>query len=258
MTLSVQCENLCVGWSGKTVVENPLIEKSFDELNCALPLLGRTGRGKSTLLYALAGMSRPLAGRVTWEFPSDKASRSWSGDDVSFKRINDLRRTKFGFLLQDASMIPCFTVAENLRHTLRLRGMTVDIEKRIANAVEDMRIPPEEPGELLGKYPSQLSGGQRQRMALAVAIAHDPAVLFADEPTASLDDASAHEVLRVIRKWLDVGEGRRAFVFATHRTETLYSHVGARWVWELSQLKKGEPAKADWRPLTSEKFVPIE
>jgi ABC-type lipoprotein export system ATPase subunit len=258
MTLRVHCDNLCAGWSGKIVVENPVIEKSFEELNCALPLLGRTGRGKSTLLYALAGMSRPLAGRVTWEFPFDKASRSWSGDEVSFKKISDLRRTKFGFLLQEASMIPCFTVAENLQHTLRLRGMTADIEKGIQDAVKGMLIPPEDPVELLGKYPSQLSGGQRQRMALAAAIAHNPTVLFADEPTASLDEASTHEVLKVIRDWLDVGKGQRAFVFATHRIETLYSHVGARWVWELSQPKKDEPAKAEWRPLTSEKFVPIE
>jgi energy-coupling factor transporter ATP-binding protein EcfA2 len=84
------------------------------------------------------------------------------------------------------------------------------------------------------RFPAQLSGGMRQRMALAAAIVHDPHVLFADEPTASLDDASGLEVLKVVRRWLDDRPGERAFVFVTHRVETLREGAGATKVMRLS------------------------
>jgi energy-coupling factor transporter ATP-binding protein EcfA2 len=138
--------------------------------------------------------------------------------------------------------------------------VTDDREGRIDKAVRDMLIEKETPDQFLGKYPTQLSGGQRQRMALATAIAHDPAVLFADEPTASLDDKSSREVLDRIRGWLDHGDGSRAFVFATHRTETLHKHVHAQWVLELSGAKEegSTEIRANWRPITSAPFVPVE
>src|SRR5262249_40144328 len=135
------------------------------------------------------------------------------------------RRERFGFLLQDASMISCFTVAENLRHTLALRG--IHDKTRVVGSVTKMLIEGESAEVLLGLFPSQLSGGMRQRMALAAAIAHDPHILFAAEPTASLDDASGIEVFGVIRRWLDEKKGQRAFIFVTHREEMIEVGSGA-------------------------------
>ena len=221
MTLGVRCEGLTAGWPGKVLVDGFNMDEAFVGFNHTLPIIGRTGRGKSTLLYALSGMAEPLRGRISWRFPSDPAPTTWSADGRSFKAAESLRRHRFGFLLQDASMIPCFTVKENLGHLLRLRGVTDRIGDRIHKAVSDMLIDGESPKDFLDIYPTRLSGGMRQRMALAAAIAHDPAVLFADEPTASLDDQSGLEVLRVIRHWLDEREGERAFIFVTHRVEML-------------------------------------
>lgn len=234
MTLTIRCRDLAVGWPGRKLLSGVNDTFSLAELNHALPIVGRTGRGKSTLLYALSGMSRPLAGTVAWSLPDEV---SWSAEPSVFNSINEVRRRKFGFLLQDATMIPCFTVHENLKHTLRLRNVSADIEERSEKAIEKMLIDGETVGHFRDLYPTQLSGGMRQRMALAAAIVHDPQVLFADEPTASLDDESGLEVLKVVRRWLDERPGERAFVFVTHRVETLRAGAGATRMLRLSADK---------------------
>jgi putative ABC transport system ATP-binding protein len=230
MTLAVAFDDLTVGWARRELMKDISTTFAFEELNYALPIVGRTGRGKSTLLYALAGMALPLSGSIAWSFP-DRVE--WTARSMASRSFNDVRRRKFGFLLQDASMIPCFTVAENLRHTLRLRGVRTDTEARIATSIARMLIDGETVADFYDRYPSQLSGGMRQRMALAAAIAHDPQVLFADEPTASLDDATGLEVLGVVRRWLDDAVGARAFVFVTHRVETLRQGAGANQMLEI-------------------------
>ena len=251
MTLACRCEDLAAGWPGNVLIENLTIDAAFENLNYALPIIGRTGRGKSTLLYALSGMAELKKGRIAWQFPADSSPTSWSSEGRSFKSVEQLRRHRFGFLLQDASMIPCFTIAENLTHMLRLRGISERIESRVKAAVESMLIESERVDDFLCQYPIKLAGGQRQRMALAIAIAHDPLVLFADEPTASLDDKSGLEVLGVIRRWLNEGKGQRAFVFVTHRVETLHEGIGARQALELHLQKQNSTSKvvATWRPV---------
>jgi len=249
MTLRVECRDLSVGWSGSALISNFKLDEAFDADNDTLPIIGRTGRGKSTLLYALSGMAQPIGGQISWQFPDEAAPTTWSGEPRSFRTADRLRRRRFGFLLQDARLIDCFTVAENLRHTLRLRGVTDNVDGRIDKAVNGMLIEGDDADGFLGKFPTRLSGGQRQRMALAAAIAHDPEVLFADEPTASLDDESGLEILGAIRRWLDEGKGKRAFVFVTHRVETLYQGIGARKALELD-LPHGDDARVVARPRT--------
>jgi putative ABC transport system ATP-binding protein len=263
MTLAVAWKDISCGWPGrKPVVENYSEACSFAAVNHVLPIVGRTGRGKSTFLYVLSAMAKPMSGTVEWTWPDGEKSQ-WSADEFADARIS--RREKFGVLLQDSSLIPCFTVEENIRHALRLRGvgeMKVEAGEpvnRIEWAVKQMLIEGEEPGKLgarrpiglpwnkdrkkddpsigmLAHFPGELSGGQRQRMALAVAIAHDPLVLFADEPTASLDDRTGTEVLGKIRQWLDGAEGKRSFVIVTHRIETLGQVLGARESIDLNRI----------------------
>jgi ABC-type lipoprotein export system ATPase subunit len=252
---TVECDQLSVGWADEVLLKHLSLEVPFRSFNCVLPVIGRTGRGKSTLLYALSGMAQPKEGRICWHFPGDLEPTAWSTEPGSFKVTQGLRRHRFGFLLQDASMIRCFTIAENIRHMLRLRGFKDRVEERVSKAIACMLIEPETVDELSRKYPLKLSGGQRQRMALAAAIAHDPVVLFADEPTASLDDQSGLEVLNVIRRWLDEAKGERAFVFVTHRVETLQKGIGAMRALELRREAGASEVTAVWSGTTDD-FAP--
>ena len=240
MNLAVAWSDVACGWPGNVLVRGFSGRCDFAAANFVLPIVGRTGRGKSTFLYALSGMAEPMAGQIEWTWPGEAAPSRWSAGET-FALARAPRRDRFGFLLQDASLIPCFTVEENVRYALRLRG--VDETKagadgkrvnRIVWAVERMLIEGEALGELgkrrsgmLAKFPIELSGGQKQRMALAVAIAHDPSILFADEPTASLDDETGNEILGKVRQWLDSAAGTRGFVVVTHRFDVWKDVLGA-------------------------------
>jgi putative ABC transport system ATP-binding protein len=146
-------------------------------------ITGQSGSGKSSLLYCLAGVL-PVArgevrfeGRVLGELPDEELSA--------------LRRERFGFVFQYGELLPELTIEENTALPLRLAG------QRKAPALAAA-------GEVLGRLgladlrrrrPSQVSGGQSQRVAVARALVHQPAVVFADEPTGSLDSANATAVL---------------------------------------------------------------
>lgn len=228
MTVILNTSELAAGWHGNKLIENLDLNLSFDQHEQCLPIVGRTGLGKSTLLYVLAGMAVPVAGRVTWILPEDDGTGSphprcvsWSGESrEAFRPSAEPRPAKFGFLLQDAAMLPCFTVEENMRHSMRLRGLRLkrsEAIERIRAVIASMAIDGEDVDKLRHVYPGNLSGGQRQRMALATATVHEPSVLFADEPTASLDEETGLQVLRAVRQWLDASPTRqRCFVFVTH------------------------------------------
>lgn len=247
MTLSVHCRSLTVGWPRATepvLLEGVNLDIDFDEINQCLPIVGQTGLGKSTLLYALGGMARPLDGSVEWHLSpqtADSVVRWEGGRRRQFSAVSLPRAHDFGFVLQDAEMIPCLTVEQNLWHSLALRNLRsdrADMKRRIRNAVALMRADREDIDELLQKYPANLSGGTRKRMALALAIAHDPTVLFADEPTSNLDRVTSVQVLRSIRRWLDErsASAPRAFVCVTHNIDILEEGLGAGVVYEVARL----------------------
>lgn len=245
MTLAFDCKNLALGWQEPDGRPKPLLENidgsvDFSLLGFCMPIIGRTGIGKSTLLYAMSGMAVPLAGRISWSFPatpdiSDETVTWEAGSARAFAPAMRPRSRRFGFLLQDAEMIPCFTVEENIRHALALRGIS-DPQDRIRRSIERMLAKDETVETHLHKYPSKLSGGMRKRMALAVAIAHDPTVLFADEPTGTLDPETSIVVLERIRAWLDEDgyRGCRAFVCVTHHPEVLKRGLGCNRVFEVA------------------------
>ena len=262
MSLMVECNDLDVGWKGKDpLLEGFSITIDFDILNYTLPIVGRTGRGKSTLLYALAGMAKPTHGKISWRFPDDPQPWTWSADnEKSFGALARLRRRRFGFLLQDASMIPCFTVAENLRHLLRIRGIKGDLDVLAKKALEKMLIKEQENAEqILRQYPVTLSGGQRQRIALAAAVVHEPTVLFADEPTASLDAVTGMQILNAMRAWLDEdgAKGKRAVVFVTHWEEKLNEGMGARLKLSLDEQGEDDLRIAKMQPVKREPLARV-
>ncbi|GAA2220883.1 ABC transporter ATP-binding protein [Streptomyces indiaensis] len=147
-------------------------------------ITGQSGSGKSSLLYCLAGVLPPARGQVRFE--------GQSLSDLTDDEISELRRERFGFVFQYGELLPELTIEENTALPLRLAGQ----RKRPALAAAGEVLTRLGLGELRERRPSQVSGGQNQRVAVARALVHRPAVVFADEPTGSLDSANASAVLR--------------------------------------------------------------
>ena len=165
-------------------------------------LTGPSGSGKSSLLYCLAGLVRPSSGSVRFD---GRELTELSADEAAA-----VRRASFGFVFQQAELVPELTLAENVGLPLELVGSSrVDRRRRVAELLERLGI-----GEASRRRPDQVSGGQAQRAAVARALAHRPAVVFADEPTGALDSENGREVLRALIE-LAVDEGS-AVLLVTH------------------------------------------
>jgi putative ABC transport system ATP-binding protein len=164
-------------------------------------VLGPSGSGKSTLLHCLSGIARPDAGRVTFE-----------GQDLTAlddRARTELRRTRMGFVFQRGNLAPALTVAENVSVGLVLRKLGRDDVRRMTDeALERCGI-----ADRARAFPAELSGGQLQRVAMARAIAPDPAVLWADEPTGSLDRAAGLELVGLLH---DAAQRDTTVVVVTH------------------------------------------
>ncbi|MGN4990061.1 ABC transporter ATP-binding protein [Aeromonas sp. 97A] len=162
----------------------------FHHLDLALPageitlLLGQSGCGKSTLLNLIAGLIAPDEGEV------------WLGETRIDTRSPDerarLRGRHFGIVYQDLNLLPTLNVAENLVLPLAINGMPPD-ETRIDQLLHRLDM-----SHKRHAWPEQLSGGQRQRVALARALIHQPSWLLADEPTGSLDEHNAEQVMALM------------------------------------------------------------
>jgi putative ABC transport system ATP-binding protein len=163
-------------------------------------IMGPSGSGKSTLMHLLAGLDRPTAGSVVVD-----GSELANLDD---KALTRLRRDRLGFVFQAFNLVPVLTAEENILLPLTLAGKKPDREWL------DKLIAAVGLGDRLDHRPSELSGGQQQRVAVARALIHRPAVVFADEPTGNLDSASSDEVLGLLRQAVD--EFGQTVVMVTH------------------------------------------
>ncbi|KGR88382.1 ABC transporter ATP-binding protein [Lysinibacillus boronitolerans] len=152
-------------------------------------LVGASGSGKSTLLTIAAGLQPATDGQVLFEEQNLTM--------MSPEQIRKLRASKFGFVFQFAHLVPFLTVEEQLLLMLDVAESSL---KKNEQKYEVNRLL-----ELVGMehrktaYPSSLSGGEKQRVAIARAIIHQPKVLFADEPTASLDSQRSKEIMLLLR-----------------------------------------------------------
>lgn len=162
----------------------------FHHLDLALPageitlLLGQSGCGKSTLLNLIAGLIAPDEGEI------------WLGETRIDTRSPDerarLRGRHFGIVYQDFNLLPTLNVAENLALPLAINGLPPD-EAKIDQLLQRLDM-----SHKRDAWPEQLSGGQRQRVALARALIHQPGWLLADEPTGSLDEHNAEQVMALM------------------------------------------------------------
>ncbi len=151
-------------------------------------VMGQSGSGKSTLLQVMAGLEPPTTGRVMLGEQEIGGLRD--------EQLTRLRRTRMGFVFQSFNLLPALDVMENIRLPFLLAGTRVskDTEQWIRLLVDHLGLT-----ERISHRPQQLSGGQQQRVAIARALATRPDVLFADEPTGSLDSASSRDVLELLR-----------------------------------------------------------
>jgi putative ABC transport system ATP-binding protein len=149
-------------------------------------VMGPSGSGKSTLLHCLAGMLAPDRGEV-W-FDGRRV------DQLPDKQRAHLRRTVFGFVFQFGQLVPELPAVENIALPLLLAGR----RRRDALAAAEPWLPRLGLDGLGGRLPGELSGGQGQRVAVARALVASPRIVFADEPTGSLDSAAADEVMELL------------------------------------------------------------
>jgi len=179
-----------------------------------IPIVGKSGAGKSTLLNSLAGMIIPEKGKITWKLP-DK-SFAFSKATWNEKTLIELRRHYFGFSFQNSTLSKQFTVMENLMYPQLLAGKPSKEAKQNAELKLRDFFKNENIEKLKYRFPyKELSGGERQRVAIIQAIINDPIILFADEPTGSLDKESQEHVMKLIFKWVE-DKSSRMFVWVTH------------------------------------------
>jgi putative ABC transport system ATP-binding protein len=168
-------------------------------------VVGRSGSGKTTLLNLLAGIDRPTSGTV-WAAGVDLGSLSESG-------LAGWRGANVGLVFQFFQLLPTLTVAENVMLPMDF-AKTIPVAERRHRAqflLERVGI-----GDQADKLPATLSGGQQQRAAIARALANDPPLLLADEPTGNLDSATADAVLAL---FADVHAEGRTIVVVTHERD---------------------------------------
>ncbi|WP_010677592.1 ABC transporter ATP-binding protein [Bacillus timonensis] len=152
-------------------------------------LVGASGSGKSTLLTIAAGLQPASEGKVVFE-----------GENISnmkSEQIRKIRATKFGFVFQFAHLVPFLTVEEQLMLMLEVSQSNLPKHEQKEEVDDILKLVEME--HRRKAYPSSLSGGEKQRVAIARAIIHKPKVLFADEPTASLDSKRSTDVMMLIR-----------------------------------------------------------
>ena len=163
-------------------------------------IMGPSGSGKSTLMHCIAGLDELTSGSAIID-----------GTDLSTlkdKSLTELRREKIGFVFQSFNLVPTLTANENIRLPLMLGNNKGD-EAWIQKVIDTVHLQ-----DRLSHRPSELSGGQQQRVAVARALASQPRIIFADEPTGNLDSITGAEILTFMRKAVD--DLGQTIVMVTH------------------------------------------
>ena len=153
-------------------------------------LVGASGSGKSTLLTIAAGLQPASGGEIRFDGEELTA--------MNQEQIRKIRAQSFGFVFQSAHLVPFLTAEEQLLLMLETAGSPLSKKQRREEAEKILGWVGR--GHRKTAYPASMSGGEKQRIAIARAIVHQPKLLFADEPTASLDSTKSHEVMELLQK----------------------------------------------------------
>ncbi|CAN5582401.1 ATP-binding cassette domain-containing protein [soil metagenome] len=179
-------------------------------------LVGPSGSGKSTLLHLMAGLDQPTVGRVTWP---------------AIGGLEALTPGPVAVIFQGPSLLPPSTVAENVALPLVLGGMPDDKAEAAARLALDLL----ELVDLVDKLPEEISGGQAQRVAVARALAGEPSLILADEPTGQLDRANAAVVVDVLLAAAEHADA--ALVVSTH-DPTVAERLPGSWHMQSGRLRE--------------------
>jgi putative ABC transport system ATP-binding protein len=179
----IEARDVCLSFGNTPALAGASLSVTGGEI---LAVMGPSGSGKSTLLHCLAGIFTPDQGQV-W-FNGERL------DTLADTRRTELRRTAFGFVFQFGQLVPELTVADNIALPLLLNR----VRRKAAYAKANAWLPRLELDGLGGRRTGELSGGQAQRVALARALVARPKVLFADEPTGSLDTLTGELVMNLL------------------------------------------------------------
>jgi ABC-type lipoprotein export system ATPase subunit len=185
------------GRAARRILDGASLEVRGGEL---IAVVGRSGSGKSTLLHLLGGLDWPEHGWV-----------EVGGERIVPRDADHIRARRVGFVFQAFHLVPELTGLENVLLAARVPGAPAGAGKRGGELVERLGLT-----DVAGALPHELSGGEQQRFAIARALARDPDVVLADEPTGNLDAASGRLVLDLLGAAADAG---RAVVVVTHETE---------------------------------------
>ena len=167
-------------------------------------IMGRSGAGKSTFLYQMSLLDEPTAGEIVI---FGKDTHNMSSEQKTVFRLN-----KLGYVFQDYALLPDLTAIENVAVPLMMQGLSKSSSyKKSQEVLNRVGL-----GHRLNNLPSQLSGGEQQRVSIARALGHSPKVLFADEPTANLDNDSSKKILELFE---EVHAQGQTIIMVTHEEE---------------------------------------
>jgi len=190
-------------------------------------VMGPSGSGKSTMMHIIGCLDLPTEGQLLFE-----------GTDVSklnWEALAEIRGKKVGFVFQTFNLIPALTALENVELPLVFQGIPrSERQKRAKELLERVGL-----GDRAGHRPSELSGGEQQRAAIARALANDPEIILADEPTGNLDSESGRRILEILKE-LNEREGV-TIVLVTHDPGVAQY---AKRIIHLRDGRRSEPAAA--------------
>ena len=171
-------------------------------------IMGKSGAGKSTFMYQLGLLDHPTSGNIVID--------NVVVTDLSHDERTQFRLSNLGYIFQDYALVPELTAIENVMIPLLMQGKTIEQATLIArSSLQKIGL-----GHRENNLPSQLSGGEQQRVSIARAVSHNPKILFADEPTANLDNISSEAVMEIFKELHSQGQ---TIVMVTHEPEyTVY------------------------------------
>ncbi|MBO4878147.1 MAG: ABC transporter ATP-binding protein [Ruminococcus sp.] len=203
----LRTEKLCKSFSNggiqQHVIKNLDLEIDKNDLTV---IMGASGSGKTTLLYTLSGMDKPTLGKV---FYGDEDISGLNTDQLAM-----FRRKRCGFVFQSIYLLDSMTVFDNvMTGALAAQKNSKELVSKVETLLKKVGIGE----ELWKKYPNQLSGGECQRIGIVRAIINDPEIVFADEPTGSLNSSASTDVLDIFTGIHDNGQ---CIVMVTHDIKT--------------------------------------
>lgn len=225
----IQVKNLFKTYRTKDI-ETPVLKDIDLEVKEGefLAIMGKSGAGKSTLMYQIGLLDHPTSGQIILN--------NVNTEEMSTEERTHMRLSELGYVFQDYALIPELTAVENVMIPLLMKGLSkIEARKISVDMLSRIGL-----SNRIDNKPSQLSGGEQQRVSIARATAHNPKILFADEPTANLDTASGYSIMELFK---DLHKDGQTIVMVTHEEE--YTKYSDRIIYleDGKIVRESKPAK---------------